>query len=103
MGALPGGLSDMKAKRLLRKLNYLPRWAWYLASLCVGGPIGPVAVYLVFHVLEKAAADEIEETAQEAYMESTERYTKMFEDKAKYMAIMNAVCSAIYRECRNSK
>ena len=44
-----------------------------------------------------------EETAQEAYMESTERYTKMFEDKAKYMAIMNAVCSAIYRECRNSK
>ena len=57
----------MKAKRLLRKLNYLPRWAWYLASLCVGGPIGPVAVYLVFHVLEKAAADEIEETAQEAF------------------------------------
>ena len=67
MGALPGGLSDMKAKRLLRKLNYLPRWAWYLASLCVGGPIGPVAVYLVFHVLEKAAADEIEETVQEAF------------------------------------
>ena len=57
----------MKAKRLLRKLNYLPRWAWYLASLCVGGPIGPVAVYLVFHVLEKAAADEVEETVQEAF------------------------------------
>ena len=51
----------MKAKRLLRKLNYLPRWAWYVASLCVGGPIGPVGVYLVFHVLEKAAADEVEE------------------------------------------
>ena len=41
-----------------------------------------------------------EETAQEAYMESTERYTKMFEDKAKYMAIMDAVGNAIYRECR---
>ena len=51
----------MKAKRLLRKLNYLPRWAWYLASLCVGGPVGPFVVYLVFHVLEKAAADEVEE------------------------------------------
>ena len=43
-----------------------------------------------------------EETAQEAYMESTERFTKMFEDKAKYMAIMNAVGAAIYRECRNN-
>ncbi len=44
-----------------------------------------------------------EETAQEAYTESTERFTKMFEDRAKYLAIMNAVGSAIYRECRNSK
>ena len=35
-------------------------------------------------------------------MESTERFTKMFEDKAKYMAIMNAVGAAIYRECRNN-
>ena len=52
---------DMKAKRLLRKLNYLPRWAWYLASLGVGGPVGPFVVYLAFHVLEKAAADEVEE------------------------------------------
>ena len=43
-----------------------------------------------------------EETAQEAYMESTERYTKMFEDKAKYIAIMNAVGNAIYRESRNA-
>ncbi len=44
-----------------------------------------------------------EETAQEAYMESTERFTKMFEDKAKYLAIMNAVANAIYRECRNAE
>ena len=54
----------MKAKRLLRKLNYLPRWAWYLGSLGVGGPVGPFVVYLVFHVLEKAAADEVEEAAR---------------------------------------
>lgn len=51
----------MKAKRLLRKLDYLPRWAWYLLSISVGGPIGPFAVYLIFHALEKAAADQPDE------------------------------------------
>ena len=44
-----------------------------------------------------------EETAQSAYIESTERYTKMFEDMAKYQAIMSAVGAAVYREFRNSK
>ena len=56
----------MKAKRLLKKLNYLPRWAWYLASLSIGGPIGPVFVYLGFHVLTKMAKDE-EDEAQDAF------------------------------------
>lgn len=28
------------ARRLLRKLDYLPRWAWYMLSLFIGGPIG---------------------------------------------------------------
>ena len=37
------------AKQLLHKLDYLPRWAWYAMSLAVGGPIGPVVVYVVFH------------------------------------------------------
>ena len=60
-GHIARRFTDMKAKRLLRKLNYLPRWAWYLASLGVGGPVGPFVVYLAFHVLEKAAADEVEE------------------------------------------
>ena len=45
------------ARRLLRKLDYLPRWAWYMLSLFIGGPIGPFVVYLVFHVLTKAADD----------------------------------------------
>ena len=44
-----------------------------------------------------------EETAQTAYMESTERFQKMFEDTAKYVAIMSAVGSAVYKECRNGK
>lgn len=56
----------MKAKRLLKKLNYLPRWAWYLASLSIGGPIGPLFVYLGFHALDKMAKDE-EEEAQSAF------------------------------------
>ena len=51
----------MKARRILKKLNYLPRWAWYIASLAVAFPVGPVFVYLAFHVLEKAAQDEREE------------------------------------------
>lgn len=46
------------AKHILRKLDYLPRWAWYMLSLFVGGPIGPFIVYLVFHVLTRAADDE---------------------------------------------
>jgi len=56
----------MKAKRLLKKLNYLPRWAWYLASLSIGGPIGPLFVYLGFHVLDKMARDE-EDEAQSTF------------------------------------
>ena len=40
------------------------------------------------------------ETAQRAYTESTERYTKLFEDTAKYKAIMNAVANIIYRASR---
>ena len=51
----------MKAKRILKKLNYLPRWAWYLASLSIGGPIGALFVYLGFHALDKMAKDEEEE------------------------------------------
>ena len=55
----------MKAKRLLKKLNYLPRWAWYLLSLSIGGPFGPLVVYLIFHALDKAAKDEEEENGFE--------------------------------------
>ena len=56
----------MKANRLLKKLNYLPRWAWDLAALSIGGPNGPLFVYLGFHALDKMAKDE-EEEAQSAF------------------------------------
>ena len=51
----------MKAKSILKKLDYLPRWAWYLIFFCAAGPFGLLGVYLVFHVLKKAAKDQAEE------------------------------------------
>ena len=38
--------------------------------------------------------------AQDSYMESQETYTSLFEDKAKYNAIMHALSSMLYREMR---
>ncbi|MBQ7052512.1 MAG: 5-bromo-4-chloroindolyl phosphate hydrolysis family protein [Clostridia bacterium] len=61
----------MKTKKLLKILDYLPRWAWYLISLSIGGPIGVLAVYLVFHVLGKMAQDEAAQERENAYR----RYT----------------------------
>ena len=53
-----------KAKQVLRKLDYLPRWAWYALSFFIGGgPFGIIAVYLVFHALERSAAEEDEGAA----------------------------------------
>ena len=51
----------MNAKKILKTLDYLPRWAWYLFSLFIAGPFGLLGVYLVFHVLNKMAADQHEE------------------------------------------
>ncbi|MCR4819165.1 MAG: DEAD/DEAH box helicase family protein [Fretibacterium sp.] len=39
-------------------------------------------------------------TAQESYIEAEETYKSMFEDTAKYNAIMRALCAIIYREAR---
>ena len=38
--------------------------------------------------------------AQDSYMESQDTYTTLFEDQAKYNAIMHALGSIIYREMR---
>ena len=34
----------MNAKKTLKTLNYLPRWAWYLLSFFIAGPLGILAV-----------------------------------------------------------
>lgn len=63
----------MKAKQILKKLDYLPRWAWYLVSFFIAGPIGILGVYLLFHVLkkmEKEQAEEEQKTARGRYKDS---------------------------------
>ncbi len=63
----------MKAKQILKKLDYLPRWAWYLISFFIAGPLGILGVYLVFHVLkklEKEQAEEEQRTARSQYKDS---------------------------------
>lgn len=42
-----------------------------------------------------------DDAAQEAYMESTETYTKLFEDAGKYRAIMTALARAMFDELRS--
>lgn len=55
----------MNAKKILKTLGYLPKWAWYLLSFFIAGPFGILGVYLAFHVLGKMAqeADEQEHAA----------------------------------------
>ena len=44
-----------------------------------------------------------DDAAQEAYVESTETYTKLFEDAGKYRAIMSALAQAMFDELKNEK
>lgn len=62
------------AKRILRKLDYLPRWAWYTLSFFLLPPFGPVIVYLVFHALGKAAQDEPDEDEQPDWVRAASFY-----------------------------
>ena len=43
-----------------------------------------------------------DDAAQEAYIESTETYTKLFEDAGKYRAIMSALAHAMFDELRSA-
>ena len=43
-----------------------------------------------------------DDAAQEAYIESTETYTKLFEDAGKYRAIMGALAHAMFEELQNT-
>ena len=51
----------MKAKKILDKLNYVPRWLLYTISFFVAFPWGILAMYLAIHALEHKAKLEAEE------------------------------------------
>ena len=44
---------------------------------------------------------QFDNAAQEAYIESTETYTKLFEDATKYRAIMNVLAHDMFDEMKN--
>ncbi len=72
----------MKAKKILKTLDYLPRWAWYLLSFFVAGPFGPLGVYLVFHVLRKMEQEQAEAEQTDAYARRTASpYRDTYEDE----------------------
>ncbi len=74
----------MNAKQVLKKMDYLPRWAWYVLSFFVAGPFGPLAVYLLFHVLNKMAAEQAEEerskVRERAYARRSGSYGTTYQD-----------------------
>ncbi|MBQ8093022.1 MAG: 5-bromo-4-chloroindolyl phosphate hydrolysis family protein [Clostridia bacterium] len=47
-------MKNSSIKRAKKALSILPKWAYYVGSLIIGGPIGPVLVYLMFYALDKA-------------------------------------------------
>ncbi len=65
--------SYRKAKQYL---SLLPRWAYYLGSLFIGGPVGPVIVYLAFYVLDRAERVLEEEEAEESFSSNYTQYRR---------------------------
>jgi len=61
----------MNAKKILKIMGYLPKWAWYLISFFIAGPFGMLGVYLAFHVLHKIAQEADEQEAASRYTGST--------------------------------
>lgn len=66
----------MNAKKILKTLGYLPKWAWYLISFFIAGPFGILGVYLAFHVLNKIA----QEQESEARSQGARRTSATYED-----------------------
>lgn len=67
-------------RKAQKYLSLLPRWAYYLVSLFIGGPVGPVVVFLAFHVLDRASdvLGEDDDVGTETYSRS-ETYTRRAE------------------------
>ena len=54
----------MNARKILKVMGYLPKWAWYLCSFLIAGPIGLLCVYLLYHVLGKMIKEQDAAQAQ---------------------------------------
>ena len=53
----------MDAKKVLKKMNYVPRWLWYVGGLIIGNVPGVLVVWLTFHILGKKVEEQEEEEA----------------------------------------
>ena len=51
----------------------------------------------------EAESIEMKTSDQEAYVESRETYTKLFENVGKYRAIMSALAQAMFNEMKNDQ
>ena len=73
----------MKTRKLLKKLNYLPRWAWYMISFFTFGPFGILGVYLAFHVLGRMAQEEAEDEYEERFsvFRSADTAERVYQDE----------------------
>lgn len=85
----------MNAKKTLKTLNYLPRWAWYLLSFFIAGPLGILAVYLVFHVLKKMEQEE--NTQQDTPVHAQPEKESQLSDDAEVGEVIRAGRSAMRR------
>ena len=61
----------MNAKKILKTLGYLPKWAWDLISFFVAGPFGIFGVYLAFHILNKIAREQEAEAREKRFSAAT--------------------------------
>lgn len=66
----------MKAKKILEKIDYIPRWGWYLGSLFIAGPFGPFVVYLVLHALNHSAELEEKQESEETTLRNSDSATR---------------------------
>ena len=68
-------------KKLKHKLDYLPRWAWYMCSFFMAGPFGIVGVYLLFYVLDRMIKDYEQDSREEAASARRAHTSSFYEDE----------------------
>ena len=87
----------INAKKLLKTLNYLPRWAWYLFSFFVAGPFGMLGVYLVFHVLKKIEEDQAQAEQENTYARRAAQADAPIDENADVAEVIRAGYDAMRR------